>query len=61
MLPKRHKLVKKSFITAQDLKDEQFISLGLDDPSRLRIDRVFDAARIPREASIVFRMISLHW
>jgi DNA-binding transcriptional LysR family regulator len=47
-LPPGHWLAEKSVITPQDLKDEPFISLALEDPARTKIDRIFDEARVRR-------------
>jgi DNA-binding transcriptional LysR family regulator len=52
ILPASHRLAERSVITASDLANEDFVSLGPQDHSRLIIDRVFDEAKVPRRSRI---------
>jgi DNA-binding transcriptional LysR family regulator len=52
ILPRGHRLVAKKAISAADLADERFISLGRQDQSRLMIDKIFDDLQIPRRLQI---------
>lgn len=48
VLPSEHPLTAKTTIVAADLRGEPFISLALEDPSRPKVDRVFDDAGVVR-------------
>ena len=52
ILPLGHRLAGQAVIHATDLADEDFVSLGPQDHSRLIIDRVFDDAKIRRRTRI---------
>lgn len=48
VVPKGHRLARKSVITPEDMAHENFISLKLGAPSRFAIDQVFAQAGVPR-------------
>ncbi len=48
LLPRGHRLAAKRRIKAEDLRDEDFISLGSEDRSRQPVDLVYDALGIQR-------------
>lgn len=48
VLPPGHRLKRKSTIRPEDLRDDAFISLALEDPTRRSIDRVFEDAGVER-------------
>lgn len=52
VLPPGHRLAGRKVIHAADLENEEFISLGPIDPTRSKIDRLFDGAAIPRRLRI---------
>ena len=52
VLPRRHRLAAKAAIHATDLANERFISLGLQDKSRMLIDKIFDDLQVPRVLQI---------
>jgi DNA-binding transcriptional LysR family regulator len=52
VLPPGHRLKRKDVITPQDLAGESFVSLALEDPSRAKIDRIFDDAKVERNLRI---------
>lgn len=52
VLPPGHRLKRKQVITPRDLAGEAFVSLALEDPSRAKIDRVFDDAQVERDLRI---------
>lgn len=52
ILPASHRLTKRAHIEAEDLADEDFISLGPQDHSRFVIDRIFDERKILRRLRI---------
>lgn len=47
-LPPGHRLARKSVIRPADLAGEPFISLAIEDPTRRRVDRVFEDADVSR-------------
>src|SRR3546814_3627809 len=55
VLPHGHRLAAKEVVTAEDLRDETFISLANDTMTRFRIDAVFDSANIRRNRQIETR------
>ena len=44
VLPKRHRLLKRRSISAQDLHGEAFVTLGRNTPLRQRLDAIFQKA-----------------
>jgi DNA-binding transcriptional LysR family regulator len=52
ILHKRHPLAGRETIHAKDLANEPFVSLGPQDSSRNKIDRIFDDLQIPRRLRI---------
>lgn len=52
ILPRGHRLTSKTTIRPTDLADERFISLGIQDQSRLLIDKIFDDLQVPRRTQI---------
>lgn len=48
VLPLGHSLASRDVIVPADLKGERFISLATEDPTRRRIDRVFEDAGVER-------------
>lgn len=46
VLPKRHRLAKKTAIRPSDLKDEPLITIARRYPARARLDKVFEASGI---------------
>lgn len=52
VLPPGHRLKRKHVITPQDLAGESFVSLALEDPSRAKIDRIFEDAKVERNLRI---------
>ncbi len=48
VLPPGHRLAAKRAISPEDLRGEPFISLALEDPTRRRVDRVFEDAGVDR-------------
>lgn len=52
VVPPGHRLRRKNVITPDDLRGEAFVSLALEDPSRAKIDRVFDDAGVERDLRI---------
>ncbi|WP_322111047.1 LysR family transcriptional regulator [Steroidobacter sp.] len=52
VLPPQHRLRRKDVITPEDLRGDAFISLALEDPTRGKIDRIFDDARVERDLRI---------
>jgi DNA-binding transcriptional LysR family regulator len=52
VLPPGHRLKRKQSITPHDLAGEPFVSLALEDPSRAKIDRIFDDAKVERNLRI---------
>ena len=52
VLPPGHRLANKSVIEPGDLAGEPFISLMAGDPTRRRIDRLFDDAGVERDLTI---------
>jgi DNA-binding transcriptional LysR family regulator len=51
-VPIGHRLEEKKVISAEDLADEPFISLGRQDRSRFGIDKIFDDLGVPRRLQI---------
>jgi DNA-binding transcriptional LysR family regulator len=49
VLPPGHRLSSLETVTPHDLAGEAFISLALEDPTRRRVDRVFEDAGVERE------------
>lgn len=52
VLPPGHPLTSKAEIRPEDLRDQPFISLAGEDPSRRRIDRVFEEAGVTRRLTV---------
>jgi DNA-binding transcriptional LysR family regulator len=52
ILPASHRLCGAAVVRAEDLADENFISLGPQDHSRFMIDRIFDERRVARRIRI---------
>jgi DNA-binding transcriptional LysR family regulator len=52
ILHERHPLAERETIHAADLANESFVSLGPQDSSRNKIDRIFDDLNIPRRLRI---------
>ncbi|MHB8813993.1 MAG: LysR family transcriptional regulator [Steroidobacteraceae bacterium] len=52
ILPRKHRLSRNRLIRAQDLENESFISLGLEDAVRHRVDRVFEEAGVARRLAV---------
>lgn len=52
VLPPSHRLRRKEVITPEDLRGESFVSLAQEDPSRSKIDRVFEDAGVERDLRI---------
>ncbi len=52
VLPPQHRLRRKDVITPEDLRGDAFISLALEDPTRAKIDRIFDDAGVERDLRI---------
>jgi len=48
VLPRSHPLARRQVVTAEDLRDEPFVSLEGSAPSRERIDRVFKTRGVAR-------------
>lgn len=49
---KDHRLARRKTVHARDLEGENFISLGTEDRSRLKIDKVFENERVHRRIQI---------
>lgn len=52
VLPPGHKLANKPVVVPEDLDGECFVSMGVDDFTRIEIDRVFESAGISRTMNI---------
>ena len=52
ILPLGHRLARKRIVHASDLADETFISLGMEDRSRFRVDQAFERIAIRRRLTI---------
>ncbi|NNM77798.1 LysR family transcriptional regulator [Sphingomonas sp. ID1715] len=52
VLPPGHRLAEKAVIEPADLAGEPFISLMLGEPTRQRIDRIFEDAGVERELAV---------
>lgn len=52
VLPKKHRLARKSVITPKDLEGEAFVSLARDDVARREIDQIFEDAGVKRITNI---------
>jgi DNA-binding transcriptional LysR family regulator len=52
ILPPGHRLAEKQVIRPADLEGESFVSLGLSDLTRAKVDRVFAAAGVNRRLSV---------
>lgn len=52
VLPPQHRLRRKEIITPEDLRGDAFVSLALEDPSRAKVDRIFEDAGVERDIRI---------
>ena len=52
VMPKSHRLAGLKVVTAKDFEGENFISLGMEDLSRARIDQIFEEAGQPRNIAV---------
>jgi DNA-binding transcriptional LysR family regulator len=52
IMPATHRLHDAKVVRAEDLVDEEFVSLGPQDLSRFPIDRIFEEKKIPRRVRI---------
>lgn len=52
ILPRKHRLSRNGVIRAQDLANEPFISLGLEDTVRHRVDHLFEEAGVARRLAV---------
>lgn len=52
ILPPNHRLAARKVIKPADLEGENFISLGLSDLTRAKVDRVFEAAGVTRRMTV---------
>ncbi len=50
ILPRDHRLLANEVLTPEDLENEAFVSLGADSQTRTKIDAVFEAAGVSRQA-----------